>query len=326
MALVLLSACREEEKPTLQPPASLFDRDDLEPGRTLLLTTDEIEGRMANGVSLQATTTDADRSAFDQCIRDELRELTLTADEVNLKLDETLDVAGCETDPSVTVNEMSYRVRVWIGCKGRDVSGRDGERYGDSLDARRDCGDKDAYGVLVNLDVVLDADGTLTFTDENGTEQTVATSFRQRSRVALQTASGDPCENGHDGDEWAWSDDCRVVMRDSYERFTIGDRRSTLEGREDYARFTFNGIREADSGAPKWFSRGSLGVTVDDWSGSVTYYGATTPPTYTLTDGESTTTGTVGVQRELTRPATPCFGYPRSFKPSLEGTSWICAR
>jgi hypothetical protein len=56
-------------------------------------------------------------------------------------------------------------------------------------------------------------------------------------------------------------------------------------------KLTSNGLREPIDGRG-WYSAGKYDVVINNWTGSVNYSEDDSPPTYSITDGTETETGT----------------------------------
>ena len=67
-------------------------------------------------------------------------------------------------------------------------------------------------------------------------------------------------------------------------------RPDTVQKEERYSKYTINGVKtDISSTANVWYASGTIDVTNNDWTGTLTYTGSANPPSYVLTqDGSST--------------------------------------
>jgi hypothetical protein len=225
---------------------------------------------------------------FYTCLSNKLDTAKLHADKVNIEIDAKFDLMDCSMGDTVTLSKAELKFRMWIGCPDGDVEDLDGKTLLQASEVETDCGEHMDHQVMFNFS--LDMDYTTTVETQAGEQINIAVDTL--SIDALQTASGKPCEQNHSGSTYTLSDRCQTVEKYTSLSNVVG---STSQGSmEDYTRLGFRSLTVEDSGDPTWYSSGSMDVVVNNWTGSLTFGGATTAPTYSLTDGTNTVEGTIG--------------------------------
>jgi len=219
-------------------------------------------------------------NAITKCIDDNTPKIS-TANKSTLSVVGTVDATAClkaATDgESSPFTKLSMQVAVNLTCDGADFSALNGKSFSEiDIDSVGDekCGTN-----------VRKAFSNVKFELGIG-EKTL---FVKR---AAFTKDGGACQTSkQDGKEFL--SECIFA---EYSNFA-----SILSETEvnELVVLTANNIVDAGGTNTPWYESGKFDVTVNNFTGSLTYKGATTAPEYSLTDGAETKSGTLSTEAAL---------------------------
>ncbi len=291
--------CTKEKTEKLTEPSSLFKGDDLAAGAQVApLTSDEVQVEVDNNESLGASGTLggtalslAAEDTQAACTTAKIRALKVNADKVNLTVRGTVDLTSCIGalgDSMTTVTAASMKVLLYFGCLDDDLSGFDGLTVGDLLDRHIECTASETTKRMAGIDINFATKST--YTVDTDTFEIVE-DFRIVN--AVQTALGGTCSAAVSAAVVRWKNDCLAVDRFLITKQEINGQKGHDQGTEKFLQLTYKDLEESVTEAP-WYEGGGFDVRMGNWSGSVAYTGASSPPSFTLTDGTNTLAGVVG--------------------------------
>lgn len=233
-------------------------------------------------------------SAEGDCLLGSLFNLPVSAKDDTLTLDVALDFSTCVQKsfgsifPGATVDVRKAFIGFYnlATCDGQDLSSFDGTKLKDLPD-RGPC---EGSGKLltnsrINLDLSVTLDGQ-TFTLTN------------TSYTATATLANEPCTYSGTAEARTVSNDCVSVSK------TIT---SSPEASTEYSKFSYKDLTWADSEANTWYSQGSMDLLINNWTGSIVFTGPLENPTYNLSNGVDTLTGTLFMPPPVTTLAPPLY-------------------
>lgn len=191
---------------------------------------------------------------------------------------------------ALEVNKISlnFRFLVRIDCSDGDLSSFEGKSY-------------------IELTKIAESSfpcHDYTTTQQSTTQTTLAYSYTVSGQKYSQTEEstvyslsakqdGTPCHLKYDGANITMEGECVHSSRKIYKIANENNKTSDKEGREDVNRFILNAVKQGVSGKPTYYTSGSAGLTVNDWSGSLTYSGADKAPSWTMKKGTQTISDTL---------------------------------
>ena len=175
---------------------------------------------------------------------------------------------------------MKMRVYAYIACSDTDLSAYNGKSAWDFVQSNSDlnCSKDKNTRILSNAEVTFDI-------------KSDTASLTSRSLSGMMAADGKPCPRQFDGTTFK-TDGCtefsKSVSSSTFSPTTGGN--PTTSSKSTLTLETYSGI----SGEPgkRYFSSGKFDVTFNAWKGTVNYTGSATAPTYSITDGKQTMSGT----------------------------------
>ncbi|RZA26824.1 MAG: hypothetical protein EOP10_02365 [Proteobacteria bacterium] len=214
------------------------------------------------------------------CFETQVEDLKLKAVGDTISVDSSVDIGSCLATyyknlgaSEVKIEKAAYGFYFETSCAGGDYSAANGKNLKDA----EAIFDSDCKSTISNLSsTVFTLKGSITV-------QGQVIKFDNESTTAISKADGTPCtitlangvrtENG-----------CVEVTR------TV----NAIDPAENFfQKSTSNNLTWTEATPGNYFESGSLSVVVNNWKGTITYSGASTPPTYSITDGTSTETGTL---------------------------------
>jgi hypothetical protein len=141
---------------------------------------------------------------------------------------------------------------------------------------------------MVDVDVALSTKTSLTVGEDT---LDIVQDFRGIS--AKQTALGGTCQGALNDGEIHWKNDCQAVDRFIVTKQEINGQKGAQEGTEAFDAFVYKDLIEPTAPSA-WYAGGGFNVRIGNWNGTVAYTNASTPPSYTLSDGTTTLNGVVG--------------------------------
>jgi hypothetical protein len=250
---------------------------------------------------------ESDSAALTQggdCIKALIDALVAEAGENSLKVEADIDMSDCfktmmgtgDDGPKMTWETVtaSMQIGMGLGCDGGDFSDYDGKTLGelteDDGSIEGICADGEARTFLLNMAMVSAA--TATFTMEG---QEHKFEMEMRNYDAEATADVGPCEDTRDGSTWTFGTCLSVSRSVDVKQLVDGEQRNGATANvEDYSKIVRVGVTGADDKTTRYYASGSFDVTINNWNGTVTNVDGATAPTYKLSNGDETITGTVG--------------------------------
>lgn len=294
IGLMAVGCAKEKEEPKVDPPSSLFETADLEAGTVGQIPANEISGYVSGaayalseeqdvGVSL-----DDEEDAAGACMRAKLEALTFSSDKANAMIDSTVDIKDCkvldEEDRAYQYDVAEVKVLAWFGCKNDDIEDLDGHAWSESkgsIPAFAYCKSEEDLQMMVN------ADFNLTATAENEGQKLTLSA---RRIMATQTKDGDPCAATYADANWTWTDGCTLFDR-LYLKGDVDGQAVELGG-ESYLSAEYKSIVQSHDPHP-FFESGQVALKIDNWTGTMTYAGGSSAPTWEMTDGSTTKQGSI---------------------------------
>ena len=176
------------------------------------------------------------------------------------------EMIEAEKDFFVTASDGDFTV----SCTNNDVSALDGISESDLFKSLEDvCGN--AIGVLYYYHH--------TYYDGPGFQQTESDVVEDYGLTA--TENGEICKFNLDGQNINLDSDCITVF---YTAETFPEKR-------EFSQHIMKGI--TGTIGPKWYATGTTEVTLNDWSGAVTYQGNESAPSFSISNGNETVEGTL---------------------------------
>jgi hypothetical protein len=214
------------------------------------------------------------------CFGDGLTKVKVSAAGEKLSVDVNLDLTAClkkiwsqeQDGVSAEISKAKMAIYIEQTCVGLDLSSYDGKSM-EEMETPPECGD--SY-TLMNMKSEMV--GSMT---ANG--QTMQINSTTVNSVA--TGANEPCFTKKTGDSFE-EDGCVEIYK------TVGG-----EGSQDneYARYWHKTLTWTDSTKNTWYTSGSIDVDLNGWSGTVSFQGAETNPSYTMNNGTETVNGTLAL-------------------------------
>jgi hypothetical protein len=233
--------------------------------------------------------------ADDNCYTKLFKNVKLQVSERMIFAKADLDVGSCVRETyetlsdDIKVKSSSGRILVSFGvtCGKCDFSRFEGK----SLDDLQELDIEEAS--VGGMDSVGHSIGNFKFSfSAKGENKSLSFVRDGVSYEASSTADGKPCTVKKSGSSQTYDGGCRNVNR----RITLTDKLDgqslETEGQEDFSKFLGRGIQSAN-GNNKWYKAGSMDVTINQWTGQVTYSGVDNAPKYVLKNGKNTISGTI---------------------------------
>lgn len=291
---LLFLGCKPEEKSKFTPVTSLFTANDLEPGTVNIISADEIGEAMAMQSKLWANSSATALMDSASCMSAKLDSLPLKADKANLSLVAVLDASECFDSAELGLNVTSAPIRfaLWMGCQNEDLEDLNGKAFGDLGDgAALKCAEESEQQTIINMEFKIVANGLVK--TESGTETEV--DYTYRSITATQTTEGGPCSLTSVGDSWLWANGCVTISKQDVTQMNVGGKPVPEEMTADFLLLNYQNIMESkDSNAP-FYESGTFDMTLNNWSGSVTYTGPGTAPSWIMKNADEEKSGTLGL-------------------------------
>ena len=193
----------------------------------------------------------------------------------------TLDIKSCSNEtaaaatPPSDLQLKSAIVKIYsrTECTGKDLSSYNGKTVGQIEDLNLQTFCTSGYSVVSNsrsdLEIVSQTDTTY--------------SFKTTTIDAFGTADNGPCATTITSGTFKQTG-CVEISKS----ISSGSNESV-----EYRKVTQKDLTWTASTADTWYKSGTMDVILNDWTGTVTFSGATTPPTYSFKKGSATVNGTV---------------------------------
>ncbi|RYZ81286.1 MAG: hypothetical protein EOP04_24285 [Proteobacteria bacterium] len=221
-----------------------------------------------------------EEDAVSSCLQVQVEGVKLKAYGDTVSFDATLDAAACIASSFKEANATEVKIEKAIistyleaSCEGKDFSALNGKTLKEAATAL----EGECEGKITNFESSLSSSkGTITLAGQTikfDIETTTANSKSDGTACVATIANGVRTENG-----------CVSVEKtvDAIDPTNNSFRKTTSNN------LTWNEANPGD-----YYDSGSFSVVVNNWSGTITYSGATTPPTFSITNGTTTETGTL---------------------------------
>lgn len=184
---------------------------------------------------------------------------------------------GESQESPMKMTEVKGVVYTEFTCDGADLSALDGKTLKEVGEAETTCAGTGSY--LLNNSSI--AKGEVTFGEQTKTYERVGA-------YAESTADNTPCAISKEGNVFSNANPCR--------RVDISE--VTFDGKisSEYLMTLTQDLKWEEG--KRWYNSGKIDVTMNDWTGTVTYNGQTAP-SYSFSRAGETITGTVGVATAL---------------------------
>lgn len=201
------------------------------------------------------------------------------------------DITGCAQEsfgPEVTAAPSTLRIAFQWGCDNQDFSSFDGKTYGElSQSEEAVCTTATKINSLLHVRMILAAKRGSDF------------DYEKRLFMGKATATGQPCTSAVDGTVLKHADGCFFTNRDVNSIYKVSGASKPEEGFEDFSQLETSNLVSANGSTNVWFQSGKMKAILNNWTGEVTYSSATTAPTYSISNGPDTATGTIGSTKSV---------------------------
>lgn len=199
------------------------------------------------------------------------------------------DITGCAQESSgSSVTAATLRIAFQWGCDNQDFASFDGKTYGELAQSQEEvCTKATNIKSLLHVRTILAAIKGADFSRE------------KRLFMGQATAAGEPCTSSFDGTVLKHSDGCFFTNRDLDSIYKINGAADPKEGTEDFSQLETSSLVSANGSNNVWFQSGKMKATINNWNGEVTYSNTSTAPTYSISNGTETATGTIGSTKSL---------------------------
>lgn len=298
LALTCLASCKGDDKTNRlgnTASAKLEASEILPPSDLPLLTADQAKAtlnastyiendRGSNKTSLLETpvandgeTTEVDLAEL--CLDQMINEIVIHASQDTLVVDQTFDFRSCLIEKAaskgnitVDITEASASYYILSSCEGADFSSFNGKKLSEAGEIPETCAGKISYQLTSRSrsQVTVTTDGTPHV-------------YNTETVDSQSLADGSPCEasltNG-----LRVENQCISIMK----HIDYGTPANTR-----YTKFESKDLAWADAETGSYYNSGTLSLIVNDWSGTLTYAGRQTLPTFVMTRGEETVNGSI---------------------------------
>jgi hypothetical protein len=284
----------ESAKLTLLSPDSFLTRSELAKGsKVYAITKAEAEATIKNEKDLYDDgRPSAVQMTSDDCISRIVNSIPVKSYDSYIGMGAEADITVCAQQlfPSnITAAPSILRIAFQWGCDNQDFSSFDGKTYGElaqSEDAV--CTSSTKIETLLQIKITLAATA--------GTKL----NYEKQLFIGHATAEGKPCTSSIDGSELKHADGCLFTNRDLNSIYKVNGTSDPDEGAENFTQLETSSLVSASGSDNVWFKSGTMKATFNNWTGDVTYTNANTAPTYSITNGTETATGSLGLTKSLT--------------------------
>jgi hypothetical protein len=310
---VLLVSCGKDDKksedPGLSVPDSIVSEAALTPVTLQAFDAAKIKSEMEGARSTYQSETKDDTS--DPSCSDKLTEVkTIEALGSTLRVVYNVDTSACITE-DLKKNEPfkdadfsgltatgSQQLIVYYKCEGVNLSAYNGKTMSESNEVP-ECDKASKVDFKFELIILQKTTGVIKLAGETPTNYTYETDYRINSVTRGEGLS--LCTSTLSGAEFAFSDSCREIQT-SVVTSKVGPAGSVSEGEDngkmDYTKITYSGLKRLAEGTDPWFSAGTKNVVRNDWTGTVKYSSPTAEPIFEMKKGVETVTGTIKKEAE----------------------------
>ncbi|MBM4253593.1 MAG: hypothetical protein FJ146_16620 [Deltaproteobacteria bacterium] len=223
---------------------------------------------------------------FEECYT-ELDSFTMDANKVSAKMLKTLDISKCvkiATDQSITIQSITATLEIYfyMACTVGDISALQGKPFREmstNLIAKSGCEEGSLHLEFLS---VTNAEAVY----PGG----ISTKFKRRTASLDGTSQLKGCKFKVKDKIETRDNECMNFAKDDYSFDLGGGLGDTFS---DIYKFEFKDVT-GDYNAPDniWRSKGSIQLSVNNWTGTVKFNGATEAPQYDATEVDDNTTAT----------------------------------
>jgi hypothetical protein len=214
------------------------------------------------------------------CFGDGFSKVKVSAAGEKVSVDVNLDLTGClkklwsqeQDGVSADISKAKLAIYIEQTCVGLDLSSYDGKSL-EEMETPPECG---TTYMLMNMKSEM-----LGSMSANG--QT--TEINSVTVNSVASGANEPCFTKKTG-ETLEEDGCVEIYK------SVGGEGSVDN---EYSRYWHKNLTWTDSEKNSWYTSGSIDVDLNGWSGSVSFQGATTNPSYTMNNGSETVNGTLSL-------------------------------
>lgn len=230
---------------------------------------------------------DASFEKFQACIETILNQNKIAASGEQLKFAANADFTSCLDLSPQTVNgsriefkEFKTKLFLALSCSGKDLSSYNGKTWTEYLAASQQESFCSKNGsVLINTQSV--SVQSLVQASDGKT-----TTIKSVNSTAFGSGDSDPCTIQLQGEMLSYAAGCHAIELTSSTGGT--------SPRVDYFKREFGDVSWKDTTEASWYNSGTMAATINNWSGSIIFAGATTNPQYVLNNGTKTVEGRLG--------------------------------
>ncbi len=179
---------------------------------------------------------------------------------------------------SIKVDRMLFKFFLTVTCTGKDLSSYDGRSF-EEISETEDDFECEAGSMLTNFS--MDASTRISYQGKSMVSAILSQSFSGN-------ASGEGCAYTKTETESTQADGCMEIESNSDSQSGDGANESSSE----YTKFTSTGLKGTKGGT--YHSAGSKAFVINNWTGTLTFTSASTPPTYEASAGSLSASGTWG--------------------------------
>lgn len=229
----------------------------------------------------------------DDCVGKLMNEQKVTSYGAYVGVGVEIDVTQCfkelQKDPATKSLSVMLRLALQAGCDNQDFTSFDGKTMGEvaALD-KSSCQNATQRNQLFNLRLLTKIKSSQDGVEYDG--ENIAYSVKA-------TADGKPCTETVKLNALQITDGCLITERNFWSGMKVNGKPTDKEGTEDFTQLEMVGITSAAGDSNAWYQSGKMKTTLNNWTGDVTYSSTTTPPTYSLTNGSETLTGSLRASR-----------------------------
>jgi hypothetical protein len=301
LVIVLVFACGKvnttaSPKSTYAPDSFLAVADISKGSKVNTIVKANLDSEVKNISSFYDDDPTTDSNA--DCVPKLMNKLTIKSYGSYIGVGAEIDITSCMSelfnDPDIKVAPSSLRIAFQGGCDNEDFSKLDGKTFED-FDKMEGTGCLNATKLneLLNMKITMAGAGSKL-------GQNIA--FESVSFLATATATMQPCTSTVSNEVRTHADGCLRTDRSVWSTYKINGTPGPLEGTEDFSQLESSGIVQA-KGNNTWYQSGKMKTTINNWTGEVAYRGTTTAPTYNMSNGSETATGSLNATRSATSPS-----------------------
>lgn len=281
---------------------SFVSSDQLSKGGNLrTLTASEVQneingtaGLYANKPKKPAKALDA---ASDKCFDDRLAAMKFHASGKKGYFASTFDFSDClrqsfaspSSEQAIRIDALAFTLRflIRLECTTDDLTAFDGKSLNEMKAAAGDPSGADRppckdYKSLFQSSMQVNFKLSSTAVGESNSIEQETTTISAQAQ-----ADGSLCHYKAEGNKVMLDGDCVEASRDTFQVDKVNGRSGGKEGKEEIKKIVLKAVVEGPA-KPTYFETGSADMTLNDWTGSVTFAGGENAPTWSMKSGAKT--------------------------------------